>query len=848
MRRLFNPLSLLIALVLLLFTGAQLCANYWWYDAVGHRTLFLTAVTTHLLIFLLSAGFVLGVLLINLALAQRRRRTQVFPLLIAFSTIAASIVGLATSAYWFSLLAYRHATAFGLTDPVFGHDLSFYVFTLPALLIIWRFLFATTVLTLLIVGAHYLISALQARRQPIIEIDGIPQSPDARAVWRRLKGKQHLSLIASVLFLLLSVWHLLARYTLLFSQRGIVVGAGYTDTHVLLPAQLLLALLALIVAGTILWRPRYTRAVLTVYALGIVLGLLIIPGLVQQLVVAPNELNLEHQFLERSIAATRHAYGLDAVTTRDFIPAPLTREKVRGVRPRLLDPRPLEQTYKQTQEIRPYYDLSGIDTDRYTLNGTLTHVMLAPRELNQQRITPTARTWVNLHEVFTHGYGAVMSPVDIVTPEGLPTFLIKDIPPQTSDPALAITEPRIYYGEQTLDYVLVNSPTAEFDYPRGDTNAYTRYTGAGGVALTSFWRRLVMALNFKDLKVLLSSTPDTKVQFRRAIVERVRTLAPFLELDSDPYLVIANGRLVWIIDAYTHTRMYPYSTPLAGRNYLRDAVKVVIDAYDGTVTFYLAEHEPLIDTYSAMFPGTFQPIDAMPASLRAHLRHPRDLFKTQALIYRTFHMSDPRVFYNKEDSWGLPMEIYGTGQRVPMEPYYLLLNERFILMTPFTPANKDNMIAWFAADSDGTLTLYQFPKDELIYGPSQVEATIDQDSEISQQLTLWSQQGSKVTRGNLLVIPVEDSILYVEPLYLQAETGQLPQLKRVIVSDGERVAMAPTLAAAFDKLFGAVSTATVTVAEARAEYAALADALREGDWAGFGTHLARLGSVLEQLE
>ncbi|RME30704.1 UPF0182 family protein, partial [Candidatus Woesearchaeota archaeon] len=737
---------------------------------------------------------------------------------------------------------------------------------------LWGLLFATGVLTLVFISLHYVLSL---PKQPVIDINGIPQVPSFTQLWSRLKGKTHLVLVVSALFLLVAWRHYLARYAIMYSKSGIVVGAGYTDVHVYLPAMTLLVIVAALMAVVFLvWlhyerRLRKRHVVATMIGLYLtlsLLGSLIVPAIVQSLVVSPNELKLEQPYIEHNIAFTREAYGLNDVAIRDFTPAPVTRERLDAASPtvkniRLLDWRPLTQTYKQTQEIRLYYDLSGIDIDRYVLDGELTQVMIAPRELDQQQIAEGARTWVNLHQVYTHGFGAVVSPVNKVTTEGLPVYLVKDIPPQTEQKELEITEPRIYYGERQRGYVVVNTGTEEFDYPRGDTNAYTRYSGTGGVVLDSFLKKLFFALRFSDVKLLLSNdiTRESRILFHRNIQERIATLAPFLTLDRDPYLVIDNGRLVWVQDAYTTTGHFPYSARAGRVNYLRNAVKVVVDAYDGSVTFYVVDDEPLIKTYSEIFPGTFKPLDEMSPSLRAHLRYPQDLFEVQARIYSTYHMDDPTVFYNKEDAWQFPSEIYGTGERVRMDPYYIIMDldgPEFVLMMPFTPIRKDNMIAWFAARSDGEhygeLTLYQFPKDELVYGPSQIEAKIDQDSEISQQLTLWSQQGSRVTRGNLLVIPVQDSLLYVEPLYIQAETGQLPQLKRVIVSDGERVVMEESFGEALDALFGKSSTPVVAgsslVEQASTYYDAIQAAMRNGDWAGIGENLEKLGEVLENMK
>jgi len=538
---------------------------------------------------------------------------------------------------------------------------------------------------------------------------------------------------------------------------------------------------------------------------------------------------------------------------------------------RILDWRPLTKTYKQTQEIRLYYDLAGIDIDRYTINGKYTQVMLAPRELDQRQITEKAKTWVNLHMVYTHGFGVVMSPVNQVTKQGLPHYFIKDIPPiyTVDEEKLKISKPQVYYGEKDNGFVLVNTKTKEFDFPKGDTNEYINYDGKGGVVLNSFLKKLLMAIRFSDVKILLSSdiSTESKIMFTRHIAQRISKLTPFIGLDKDPYLVIDKGRLLWIVDAYTFSGNFPYSEKYGQINYIRNSVKIVVDAYDGSVIYYVMNtKDPIIATYTKIFPNQFKQFEDMPESLKEHIRYPVDLFKIQAHIYSTYHMDDVKVFYNKEDAWQIPYEVYGVGQKVKVEPYYIIIKlpkedkAEFVLMTSFSPMKKDNMIAWMAARSDGEyygkLILYKFQKDKLIYGPLQIEAKIDQDSEISKQLTLWSQQGSRVTRGNLLVIPINDSILYIEPLYMQAETGQLPELKRVLVSDGIRVVMEENLAMALEVLFGKTKQVIVEkekksgpklVEEAQTYYDLIEDAMKQGDWAGIGDNLGKLGRVLDRL-
>jgi uncharacterized membrane protein (UPF0182 family) len=555
---------------------------------------------------------------------------------------------------------------------------------------------------------------------------------------------------------------------------------------------------------------------------------------------------------------------------------------------RIWDWRPLRDTYRQIQAIRSYYDFNDVDVDRYDLARGYTQTLLSLRELTAERLPAEAQTWVNLHLQYTHGYGLCMSPVNEQTEEGLPVLMVKDIPP-VGPQELALERPQVYYGQSTTDYVLVNTGIREFDYPMGDTNSWTQYDGRGGVPVGSFWRKLVFALQFRDIKILLADAlqPGSRVMYHRLIRDRVGRVAPYLLLDSDAYPVIYEGRILWIQDAYTTTGLYPYSQPTGRRrfNYIRNSVKVVIDAYQGQMTFYVADQDdPLITAYARMFPAVYRPISEMPDGLRRHIRYPVDLFEIQADKYSIFHMQDPQVFYNQEDPWEVALETY-HGQEQRVESYYIIMRlpgseeAGFLVMLPFTPRGRDNMIAWLAGRCDGEhygeLVAYVFPKGKLVAGPRQVEARIDQEPDISQQLTLWGQRGSSVIRGNLLVIPIGGGILYVEPLYIRAEAGALPQLKRVIVAFGRRLAMRSTLEDSLKAVFAeqirqpeaqpapappapappgpaaqAADNAEGRAALQRAleHYARAQESLREADWEGYGRHVRRMREELEALE
>jgi uncharacterized membrane protein (UPF0182 family) len=643
---------------------------------------------------------------------------------------------------------------------------------------------------------------------------------------------------------------------------------------------------------------------------------------VQRFAVEPSELSRESRYIAYNIESTRRAFGLDQIETgRLDVDHDLTYERliedhddtIENIR--LWDWRSLGQTYQQLQEIRAYYDFHDIDLDRYQVGDKTRQMAISARELSVTRLPEEAKTWISEHLVYTHGYGLALSPTSEASREGLPRFIIGDIPPRSSEPGFLVERPEIYFGEKTDDYVIVNTAAKEFDYPEGDSAAYTVYEGTGGIRLSSLLRRVAFALRFGSSKVLFSSdiSSESRVMFDRNIKTRVQRIAPFLTYDEDPYLVLADGRLFWIWDAYTVSSYYPFSQPVqAGFNYIRNSVKVVIDAYNGDVTFYLSDpSDPVAATLSKIFKSLFKPFDDMPDDLKAHLRYPVDLFEIQAQVLCVYHVTEPDTFYSRGDNWEFPVEVYGE-QRVRVSPYYVYMKtpgeERaeYLLILPLVPSGKDNMAGWLMARCDvprlGELVLYTFPKDRLVYGPMQIESRIDQNPEISQDLTLWSQRGSKVIRGNLLVIPIDTSILYVEPLYLLAEQSELPELRRVIVAFGDSVAMGDTLDEALRAVFSAASetvrreeespeigveerveaesrdevadiderpkgepddslddgkdaatqvedeTMQLLVQDAIMTYEEANQYLSQGDFAKFGEALAKLGRILEELK
>jgi len=705
-------------------------------------------------------------------------------------------------------------------------------------------------------------------------------------------ARSHLLVLGAVALGLKAVGFWLDRFELVFSPRGIVFGAAYTDIYASLPVLGALAVFAALCAVACLAQIarsglRLVAGGLVALALVWVVGLGVYPALLQRFRVTPNELAAERPFIGHNIRMTRQAYGLDRIVEREF-PADealdaraLERNAATVKNIRLWDYRPLLRTFAQLQEIRTYYKFVDVDNDRYVVNGEYRQLMLSPRELSYQHLQ--SRIWINEHLTFTHGYGAVVGPVNRITAEGLPEFLVKDIPPQSTSGFPKITRPQIYYGEVSNEYVLVRTKSQELDYPSGDQNVYTTYSGVGGIPLSSFFRKVAFAMRFGEIKILLSNdlTDQSRIMIYRTVTQRVRQIAPFFRFDRDPYMVVDDdGRLIWMLDGYTTTDRYPYSEPVPGMgNYIRNSVKVTIDAYDGSVTFYRADDtDPIVRAYGGAFPGLLKPLDKMPETLRRHIRYPEDFFAIQARKYATYHMLDPQVFYNKEDLWAVPRRAI-EGRDRDMEPYFTIMRlpgeqkEEFILLTLFNPARRDNMIAWMAARSDppnyGRLIVFNFPKQKLVYGPRQIDARIDQDPIISQQLSLWNQRGSSVIRGSLLAIPIDQSLIYVQPLYLAAaEQGALPELRRVIVAYGNQIAMEPTLEQSLSRIFGGRPTATsaatpsTSSTEGSAEGAASArqlgqraweiwsraqDALRRGDWATYGAEQKRLEETLRAL-
>ena len=807
----------------------------------------------------------------------------IFWLWIAVVVFFATIMGSSAVDHWNDFLQYIHASSFGITEPIFGKDAGFYVFKLPVYqFIVGKYIFMVIVTALGTIVSYYLDNA--------IGIIGNKFSISQ-------KVKNHLFLLGGFLTLGMSANYWLNIYDNLYSSNGPAFGPSYMDVHAQIPADWAIFGITLVLTVILFLMPLIKKYRILLYAAGAWLVILVgfvwaYPNFVEQYEVKPTELSKETPYILNNIKFTREAYGLNKVQVKPFlVDQSLTYKDIQENHStieniRLWDRRPLIQTYKQLQEIRLYYDFNSVQVDRYHFDK-YTEVALGARELPVSQIPDRAQTWVNEHLIYTHGYGIVMNRVNKIMPNGMPNFIVQDIPPTTTTTSLNLKQMGIYYGEETNQYALVNTAAKEFDYPKGDKNVYTDYSGDGGVRISNWFRRIVYAWKFSDIKILLTGylTPQSRIMFYRNITQRDQTIAPFLSYDSQPYLVVGNdGQLYWIHDAYTTSNMFPYSEPFPQAqngnsfNYINNSVKVVINAYSGDVSYYVINPtDPIVQTLQKIYPKLFKPFSEMPDFLKAHIRYPTDLFNIQTQMYNVYHMTDPKVFYNQEDYWEVPNASGDNTTQTKMFPYYVIMRlpgakeEEYILMLPLTPSKKDNMIAWMCARCDvpnyGQLIVYTLPKDKLIYGPMQIEGRINQKPDISSELTLWGQHGSQVFKGNLLVIPINNSFIYVEPVYLQSGQGQIPELKRVIVIYKDQIEMRTTLDESLQAIFNPSglqqdSISTVPIAniknqiktllsskaqDALGHYNKALDYLRKNDWADYGKELEQMKAVLSKM-
>lgn len=940
-RKGLNIIILLIILILLVLAALVGFVTDWlWFRSLSYDKVFWTKILTQLELGI--PVFAIATLLVRVYLRsmkkhyfitiesheipdERRLNLISWGLSVAFGLLVALFSCTDT---WLNFLKFTHSTKFGLKDPLFGLDISFYVFKLPFLSQANNIVLGIVIGVVLVTLIYYAI--LMTVRTP----DIFEQEPGTDESWstgdsgagtdekkehrgneipfervfrsanrgnsrkidvnnsnleqlmRIASGK--LTILGVVFYLMVGVAFFLLQFDLLHSHTGVVYGAGFVDVNIKLWMYRIIIAVSIIGAVTLCLHMRKNefRKLLRIPA---AIAVIVIAGnvgavIVENLIVSPDEINKENPYLESNITYTRHAYGLDNITVEQFpandsLDLKAIQDNSQTISNiRINDYEPVQDYYNQTQSIRQYYDFNDVDIDRYIIDGEETQTYLSAREINEEKISTT---WINKHLKYTHGYGIALSRVDEVTNSGQPDIIVKNIPPESSASELEIEYPEIYFGELTNDYIIVNTDEQEFDYPNGSENNYTEYKGSGGIYLNPL-NRLLFAIRESSLKLLVSSNvhSSSRIIINRNVVDRVREVMPYLSYEEDPYMALADGKLYWILDAYTTTSYYPYSEPYSGEvgttNYIRNSVKVVVDAYNGDVSYYIVDSDdPIAKTYQKIYPTLFKDYSEMPDSLKSHMRYPNELFKIQASVYSKYHMDEVKVFYQNEDLWDIAHQIYGTEEK-EMDPSYYILElpdedkAEFINMIPFTPKSKQNMTAVMMARNDGDhygeMVVYKFPKNKTVYGPMQVEAQIDQNTEISKEFSLWNSSGSTYRRGDLFVIPINDAIMYVEPVYLEASNQAIPEMKRVIVAYGDTIAYEPTLSEALADLFGEDESANENsssgkssgeskgdstkelIEKANEAYDNAVNAQREGKWKEYGDYLDELEDYLNQLE
>lgn len=840
---------IVVAAVLLLFSLSRIISIYisaLWFASLGYSPVYWYVFKAKLGLFFGSAILTALLLAATFLLFQRlfgayafEKRTIVLnnqpfqfspakfirPLGWFIAALVGLVYGLKLKEHWRQFALYWNQAPTNVYDPIFGKPLSFYLFELPFYDLLNSWLLGVTFIVLVAAVLYSLLGLPQTVLKPSVRWS-------SGAAFRGV-------CCALALFLLVLSWRTyLSRFPFLWEDHATFSGVTYTEAHYTLPA-LLLVCIALIIAAVILlvnaFAVRRFSLLLIALALPVavyVIGVVLVPSYVQSFIVKPNELDRESPYIGYNIEWTRRGFGLDQVELRDFeaenstaaLDLPNNRESLENIR--LWDWRALQDTLRQIQAIRTYYDFPDVDVDRYVIGGQTRQMMIAPREINDVKLPSSSRNWINERLIYTHGYGVTMNSANGFTPEGLPQFVLSNMPVESKAPEIKVTRPEIYFGELTDRYVYVKTKQNEFDFPQGDTNAVTTYQGTGGIRVGNRFRRMLLAWGIGDLSKLPFSddvTSDSHVLINRNIRDIVNGVAPFLTYDKDAYIVVSNeGRLFWILDAFTESDYFPYSTHhnVAGNslNYIRNSVKVVIDAYNGTARFYVFDNaDPIINAYRGIFPNLFQDASQMPADLRAHVRYPETLVRAQGEVYSLYHTQNPKVFFQREDVWSIAQQITvgaeGKKQSDTIDPYYVMMQlpgeqqkNEFVLILPFTPGSRNNMIGWMAGRSDGEhygkLLVYNFPKSRLIDGPVQIEARIDQNAQLSAQFTLWNQQGSRVIRGHLLVIPIGRSLMFVEPVYLQAERSPMPELRLVVLATQEKLGYGQTFEEAMNSLFG----------------------------------------------
>lgn len=909
-----NILTALLVLLVVTVVGffsqiITFLSDYNWFKEVGYTSTFIKQIFAKLYI-AVPIFLILGVLIyiyligikksyyIHMNVITSKEEEKPINIITLLGTIIISLLFSfkISSSLWMQILQFKNATPFNIKDPIFNNDISFYVFKLPLINQVLNIMVGLLVFLFVITIVYYLMLASFKKLNKFE--DNVRNLNDISNLGDTLKKVVNLALnqiavIGVVFFIIIAIKSYLSSFELLYSPRGVAYGASYTDVNINLWMYRVSAVIALVSAlfVVIAYKKRRIRTVLIGPMILIVvsIGSSIVQTGVQNFIVSPNEISKENKFLEYNIEYTKKAYNLNEVKEENFLAEQNINiedilkndQTMRNIS--VNDYRPTNETYNQIQTLRPYYNFKDVDIDRYMIDGKLNQVFLSAREIDQNKLDEQAKTWLNKHIKYTHGYGLTMSPVNEITPGGEPKMIIKDIPPVSLVEGLTVERPEIYFGELTNDYIVTNTSEKEFDYPKGETNAFSEYKGKAGINLTTL-NRILYSIDQGSLKFLVASSIDSnsKIILNRNIEKRVKKIAPFLSFDDDPYLVLSDGKMYWMIDGYTYTSKYPYSQPYSdnGINYIRNSFKVVIDAYDGTTDFYIADkNDPMINTYNNIFPDLFKSMDDIPDNIKKHIRYPQTIFDVQAKIYETYHMKNTEVFYNKEDKWEVAKKSKNSqsqqeGESLDLESNYItfrLPNENeaeFLLTIPYTPQSKQNMTALFVARNDedkyGQLIVYKFPKDKNILGPEQIEAKIDKDPEISKDLTQWNTGGSTVIRGTLLTIPIENSILYVEPLYIKSDSqNSIPAVEKIFVAYKDKVVMKDTLEQALNTMFKSDNQNVIIdettdesnvdldknqlIKKANDLYNKAGSSLKDGDFEAYGRYLNELGDVLSKL-
>ena len=938
-------LLILVLLVAAFLLGINFFTDWMWFSEVGYVSIFIAKITTQLK-FGIPLAIVLAVLM---SLYLHALKKGYFKKIVSgeetntkrlnlYTNLLSLLFGILVAVYfvrymWFELLEFLNATNVGISDPLFNQDVSFYLFRYEFLNRLNELLLGVIGLFFAATVIYYMILLVMHSPDVFEETEAIPIDDDpkikhifGKEIGRKNADQKHVStanlsglvqigagqltLLAIILFLMIGIKFFLMQFELLHAHTGVVYGAGYTDVKVTLLSYRILMVLAVVgaIMSLVFIPQKKFKRILAVPVLMAVVFVLsgVIGNLVQSMIVSPDEINKESKYLADNIQYTQYAYGIDDVDVRDF--AASTSLNAAAINNngdtinnlRINDFQPVQTFYNQTQSIRQYYTFNDTDVDRYVLDGEYTQTYLSIREIDESKINDT---WINRHIKYTHGYGLAISRVDTLTSSGQPDVIMKDIPPTSRISDLNVDRPEIYFGESTDDYIIVGTNEEEFDYPDGQENKYTTYEGTAGIRMTPI-NRLMFAIKEGSMKLLVSTNvnSNSKIIINREITKRVAKIMPFLAYEDDPYAITVDGKIYWVMDAYTTSSYYPYSEPYSGRvgdtNYIRNSIKIIVDAYNGNVDFYVVDAEdPIAATYQKIFPGQFKNFDEMPQNIRDHVRYPHALFQIQADVYGRYHMNDVKVFYQDEDNWDVAHEIYGTEEAKIRSNYFVLKlpgesSAEFVSTLPFSPKGKQNMTALLLnrndGDNYGKLVLYRFPKSKTVYGPMQIEAQIDQNTKISQDFSLWSNAGSRYSRGNLFVIPVEDSLLYIEPIYLEASNTAIPEVKRIIIAYGDRIAYEATLTDALKSLFGSDVTVgnpsagsgstgsqggsnsssgsegtdnsgseglnnlspeeqNVYIQQATQAYENAQSALQNGDWVSYGQYMAQLEEALNTL-